>query len=375
MLRKTDSDLLARTTPELRIGGLRKRFGAMPVLDGIDLDVTKGELITVLGPSGSGKTTLLRLLCGFERADRGSIELAGRPVARGRKLHTPPERRGIGYVAQEGALFPHLSVRENLLFGLPRRIRKGRREEKARRVGDLLDLVGLPAHYAGREPQGLSGGEQQRVALARALAPDPAIILLDEPFSALDAGLRAGLRAAIAISLKRAGATALLVTHDQDEALSMSDRVAVLQNGRFAQVASPPSLYRYPANRKIARFVGDAVFAPGSARDGIAECCFGRLPIVPASRGRAGEMTGPVDVMVRPEQFRLCGPVDGADSAAPRTARVERLTFYGHDAQVVLRLDDGRPFTATAPGYDLPEPGQEVGFQVVGSTVAYPRRS
>ncbi|MGH8272791.1 MAG: ABC transporter ATP-binding protein [Gammaproteobacteria bacterium] len=375
MLRKTDDRLLAEATLGLRIRGLRKRFRHTPVLDGLELEVDKGELITVLGPSGSGKTTLLRLLCGFERADGGSIELGARMVAQERKLHLPPEKRGIGYVAQEGALFPHLSVQENILFGLPRRLRKARRPEKARHVGELLDVVGLPAHYAARKPAALSGGEQQRVALARALAPDPAIVLLDEPFSALDAGLRADLRAAIATSLKRVHATALLVTHDQDEALSMGDRVAVLQNGRFAQVASPQALYRFPANREIAHFVGDAVLVPGSVKAGMAECCFGLLPLAPEA-GVGSAITGPVDVMLRPEQFRLCTPSlrPDQDNTIRQIAHVEQLTFYGHDAQLALRLRDGQQFMATAPGIELPSPGQQVKFQIIGNVVAYPRR-
>jgi iron(III) transport system ATP-binding protein len=238
----------------------------------------------------------------------------------------------------------------------------------------LLDLVGLPNAYAARKPAALSGGEQQRVALARALAPDPAIVLLDEPFSALDAGLRAGLRATIATSLKRVEATALLVTHDQDEALSIGDRVAVLQNGRFAQVAAPQSLYRFPANRAIARFVGDAVLTPGSAQDGVVTCRFGRLPIAPETCNGDGGPAGPVDVMIRPEQFMLCKPRTdaGIGRAATGRARVEQLVFFGHDAQLTLRLGDGQPFMATTPGIDLPAPGQEINFQIIGNVVAYP---
>jgi iron(III) transport system ATP-binding protein len=373
MLRTTEDRPLAAATRGLRIRDLWKRFGRTDVLKGIDLDVDKGELITVLGPSGSGKTTLLRLLCGFERADGGRIELGNRLVSDGGARHLPPEKRGIGYVAQEGALFPHLSVQENLLFGLPRQFRKTRRQEKARRAATLLELVGLPSAYAARKPAALSGGEQQRVALARALAPNPAIVLLDEPFSALDAGLRAGLRDTIATSLKRVNTTALLVTHDQDEALSTGDRVAVLQNGRLAQVASPQALYRFPANRDIARFVGDAVLLPGTAHNGMVECIFGRLPLAPETREDANALEGDVDVMIRPEQFQLTEPTAHPCNATGR-ARVEQLIFYGHDARLTLRMGNGQQLMASVPGVGLPGTGEEVGFRIVGNVVAYPRR-
>jgi iron(III) transport system ATP-binding protein len=374
MLRRTDPHPSAETALGLDIRGLRKRFGATDVLGGIEIDVSRGELITVLGPSGSGKTTLLRLICGFEHADAGSIELGGRLVA-GSGVHLPPEKRGIGYVAQEGALFPHLDIAENLLFGLPRALRKAGRKQQARRVGELLELVGLPAVYASRKPAALSGGEQQRVALARALAPDPAIVLLDDPFSALDAGLRDGLRSAVATSLKRVEATAVLVTHDQDEALSLADRVAVLQHGRFAQVAAPQTLYRFPANAAIARFVGEAVLTPGVVAGDIVECCFGRLRLAAESRTGTQAMTGPVDVMIRPEQFCLSPPAAAGkgNGGMRQTARIEKLTFYGHDARLALRLRGGRGFLATASGLGLPAPGQEVAFEVIGNVVAYPR--
>lgn len=370
MLRKTDDNLLTAATHGLRIRGLYKQFGHTLVLKGIDLDVDKGELITVLGPSGSGKTTLLRLICGFERADAGRIELANQLVACEHGLHMPSEKRGIGYVAQEGALFPHLSVQENLLFGLSRDIRKGRRQDKARRVGALLELVGLPSTYAERKPSALSGGEQQRVALARALAPDPAVVLLDEPFSALDAGLRAGLRDAIASSLKRVHTTALLVTHDQDEALSIGERVAVMQQGRLVQVDSPQALYRFPINPDIARFVGEAALVPGIAHGDMVDCRFGQLPMMAALPDAQVTLSGPVDVMIRPEQFRLCKP--RADDA-PTSACVEQLMYYGHDARLTLRMHDGQQFMAAVPGIDLPSLGDRVGFDIVGKVIAYPR--
>lgn len=361
------------TTRGLRIRGLRKAYGRTPVLAGVDLEVLPGELVTVLGASGAGKTTLLRVLCGFERADAGCIELAGHAVA-APGLHVAPERRGIGYVAQEGALFPHLSVARNILFGLPRRLRNTRHAAVRARVQRLLALMDLPEHYATRMPSMLSGGEQQRVALARALAPNPAVVLLDEPFSALDAGLRADTRKAVLASLKRVGATALLVTHDQDEALSMSDRVALLRRGRLVQVADPQTLYRFPADADIARFVGAAILLPGVAHGDEVECPFGRLPIARESGARLPQGAREVDVMLRPEQIRI-------DAAAParepraRTARVEALTFYGHDAQLALCLAPDLHFTASVPGIDLPQPGAEVAFHIAGPVVVYPRGS
>ncbi|MBE7210540.1 MAG: ABC transporter ATP-binding protein, partial [Gluconacetobacter diazotrophicus] len=238
-------------SPALAVSGLHKAFGDTPVLRGLDFSVSPGEFVAILGASGGGKTTLLRILCGFERADRGAVALAGVPVdvphpddrsadeTGRRRHHVRPEHRRVGYVAQEGGLFPHLSVSANILFGLPR---AGRADLV--RAHALLDLVGLPHAYADRSPHSLSGGEQQRVALARALAPRPALVLLDEPFSALDAGSRAGTRQAVADALRESGATALLVTHDQGEALSMGNRIGVLRRGVLAQFATPDELYR-----------------------------------------------------------------------------------------------------------------------------------
>ncbi len=226
---------------QLSVAGLHKAFGAHPVLTGLDLDVPAGSLTAILGPSGSGKTTLLRLLAGFERADAGSIMIGDRTVD-GPGVHVPPERRQIGYVPQEGGLFPHLSVAANVGFGLPARQRRGPRTE------ELLAAVGL-AGMGNRYPHQLSGGQQQRVALARALAIRPEIVLLDEPFASLDAHLRASVRADVQQICQTAGTTAILVTHDQDEALSMADRIAVLRDGRIVQYAAPQDLYSRPPIR------------------------------------------------------------------------------------------------------------------------------
>jgi iron(III) transport system ATP-binding protein len=340
-------------TEALRIAGLTKAFGDRALLTGVDLVVPRGELVAVLGASGSGKTTLLRLIAGFEHADAGAIAIGGVAVA-GRGLHLPPERRRVGYVAQEGALFPHLSVGANVLFGLPRTQRRS-----AHRAAALLESVGLPASYAGRAPQDLSGGEQQRVALARALAPAPRLVLLDEPFSALDAALRVETRGAVAAALAAADATALLVTHDQSEALSMGGRVAVLRDGALVQVATPELLYRRPVDAELARFVGDAVLLPGTVTGGRVRCALGDLPLLAAAA------EGPATVLLRPEQIRL---TEGT------AATVARVTYYGHDASVALCLDAGGPaLTARVFGHAAPRPGARVGVVVDGPAMAYPR--
>ncbi len=310
---------------KVQIAGLSKSFSGTPILRGVDLVVPSGALFAILGSSGSGKTTLLRLLCGFERADSGAIEIDGRQVS-GQGVHVPSQKRQVGYVAQEGSLFPHLSVAANVVFGLPRRQRHDRFKAEA-----LLESVGLPTTYASRGPHELSGGEQQRVALARALAPAPKLVLLDEPFSALDAALRIETRQAVAAILLDAGATALLVTHDQSEALSMGRQVAVLRDGVLAQVAPPETLYRRPADPALAQFVGEAVLMPGIVVAGKATCALGRLQLaLPAP-------DGPVEVMVRPEQIQV--ETESQDGAVG--ARVLVVTYHGHAASIILSLDVG----------------------------------
>src|SRR5579863_5016331 len=228
---------------QLVIAGLYKAFGGHCVLTDLDLEVPAGSLTAILGPSGSGKTTLLRILAGFEQADTGTVRI-GDAVVDGVGTHVPPERRRIGYVPQEGSLFPHLNVIANVGFGLPSR------QRSSRQITDLLDAVGL-TDLGKRYPHELSGGQQQRVALARALAIRPDVVLLDEPFASLDAHLRASIRTDVQEVFRRAGTTAVLVTHDQDEALSTADRVAVLRNGKIAQCAAPQDLYDRPADAEL----------------------------------------------------------------------------------------------------------------------------
>ncbi|HEX7748930.1 MAG TPA: ABC transporter ATP-binding protein [Bordetella sp.] len=342
---------------KLDITGLSKAFGSHPVIADFNLHIGSGSLMAILGPSGSGKTTLLRLLCGFERAQAGTIGIDGRVVS-GPGVHVQPEQRRIGYVAQEGALFPHLSVADNIVFGLPRAQRRAHH-----RVAELLELVGLPQAYAARPPQHLSGGEQQRVALARALAAAPSVVLLDEPFSALDAALRSETRNAVVHALEATRATAVLVTHDQAEALSMGDHVAVLWQGRLAQVATPQELYRAPATRELARFVGEAVLLEGVVAEHRAVCSLGSLPLA------APTAPGPAAVMLRPEQILLL-PESMPDTVP---AQVESVVFMGAHANVQLALPaSGERIAARISGQSVPAPGARMWVSVCGPAVAYP---
>ena len=305
----------------LQVTGLHKAFGRTEVLRGLDLDVPSGAFAAVLGPSGCGKTTLLRVIAGFEDADAGEVRLGERVVVSGRR-GVPAERRRVTIVPQEGALFPHLSVAGNVAFGLPRRMR-----DRRDRVADLLALVGL-GDLGRRMPSELSGGQQQRVAVARALAPGPDVVLLDEPFSALDAALRASVREDVRTALHEANTTAVLVTHDQEEALSTADIVAVVREGRVVQAATPEQLYRAPADLEVAAFVGEVVVLPAEVSDGVARTALGRLSLL---RGQVTAGRGVV--AVRPEQIHLLRSGRGGV-----TARVLGTAFYGHDAAVRLEV-------------------------------------
>jgi iron(III) transport system ATP-binding protein len=345
------------TPATLAVESLRKSFGETAVLRGLDLQAPSGSLTAVLGPSGCGKTTLLRLIAGFERADEGTIRVGGQVVCDTR-THVAPERRGVGFVAQEGALFPHLDVAANIAFGLPRS------QRRSGRVDELLALIGL-AGYAKRSPHELSGGQQQRVALARALAPSPELVLLDEPFDALDAGLRAQVRSEVRSVLRESGATAVLVTHDQEEALSLADVVAVMRDGAIVQAADPQTLYRDPVDAELAGFLGEAVLLRGDLVDGHAETPLGRLAI----RGARGGATARARLMLRPEQIVCREPLPGAPSG-----RVLATHFYGHDATARISLPDPAcpEITARAAGHRLPAVGDQVSLVVEGSAMAYP---
>ncbi|TCB96299.1 ABC transporter ATP-binding protein [Micromonospora zingiberis] len=338
------------------LGGVVKHYGRVTALAGVDVSVPSGQLTAVLGPSGCGKTTLLRCLAGFERLDAGEIHIDGTRVAGGGR-HLPAHRRNIAVVPQEGALFPHLSVADNVGYGLDRAARR------SDRVEEVLALVGL-AGYGGRMPHQLSGGQQQRVAVARALAPRPSVVLLDEPFSALDAGLRAGLRHDVREALRADGATGVLVTHDQGEALSVADKVVVLRDGRVVQAAAPTTVYREPADAWVAGFVGDAVLLPAVVEQGAARTALGVVPVT----GVVAD--GPVTVLVRPEQVRFAAGPDAV------TATVLRHDFHGHDALVGLRLADGTRITARILDGGAAVPlGGEVTVQLDGAARAFPAQA
>ena len=349
---------------DLELTGISKSYGSQAVLQGLDLAVVAGSFTSILGPSGSGKTTLLRVIAGFERAERGVVRLGGE-VVDDAEHYLAPDRRRIGFVPQEGSLFPHMSVEQNVGFGLPRGERRGRR------VGELLDMVGLKG-LERRYPHQLSGGQQQRVALARALAIEPSLVLLDEPFASLDAALRAQLRQDVRRVLKTAGTTVLLVTHDQDEALSLADRVAVIHDGRIGQCDTPMALYTHPASPELALGLGETNFLRGTARGGGAETALGELMIEDRAHPGAGRLEGEsLVVLVRPEQI-VVSAVQGEDR---RTARVLDSEFYGHDAVVRLRAEWDASLTLvarTSEAGSLPEVGARVALSVRGRVVAWP---
>jgi iron(III) transport system ATP-binding protein len=351
---------------QLTVAGLHKAFGSHRVLTGLDLTVPAGCLTAILGPSGSGKTTLLRVLAGFEQADGGTITI-GTAVADGPGIHLAPERRRIGYVPQEGSLFPHLTVEANIGFGLARRDRRGQR------TAELLDAAGL-AGLARRYPHQLSGGQQQRVALARALAIQPEIVLLDEPFAALDAHLRASVRADVQQLLREAGTTAVLVTHDQDEALSTADLVAVLRDGAIAQCAAPQDLYARPVDADMARFIGDANLIEGVRHGAVVDTMLGRLPLEQGAE--PAQAAGPVTVLIRPEQIELAQVELAVAGSGWLPGRVVGYGYHGHDAVVKVQpeQDPGAPvvIVRTLGAGHLP-PGSLVTLSAHGPVRAWPQ--
>jgi iron(III) transport system ATP-binding protein len=350
----------------LELRNVRHCYGSNLVLDGIDLDVETGSVTAVLGASGSGKTTLLRVVAGFEKIESGVVRVSGEVVDDGRRS-VPPERRRIGYVPQDGALFPHLRVGANVAFGLGRRF-----DRKA--VAALLEMVGLTG-LERRYPHELSGGQQQRVALARALAVQPEVVLLDEPFAALDAALRASVRRDVIQILRDRGTTAVLVTHDQDEALSVSDRVAILRQGHIAAEAKPEELYRRPVDADVAAFLGEANLLPGKVEGGgVVSTCLGRLVIQEGASSGWGSPGCPATVLVRPEQIeartRNAVPAGGGIPA-----HVDERMFFGHDAVLRVRTVSGEqtvPLLVRVTGPGAPSPGTDVLLVVRGQVMAWP---
>ena len=277
----------------LELCSVRKHYGALEVLASVDLSVAAGSRTAIVGPSGSGKTTLLRLIAGFEVPDSGRVTLGGQLLADGPNA-VPAHLRGIGFVPQDGALFPHLTIAGNVGFGLPRGT-----VNRDERIAELMDMVALDLAMLKRRPHEISGGQQQRVALARALAQRPRLMLLDEPFSALDTGLRASTRKAVAQLLSSAGITTILVTHDQAEALSFADQVAVMRAGKLVQAGRPAELYLRPSDAETANFLGESIVLPARLCGGWADCALGRLEIQDAKRG------GVANIMLRPEQLSV----------------------------------------------------------------------
>lgn len=345
---------------DVRLAGITAGYDAAPVLVDLDLDIASGEFLAILGASGSGKTTLLRVLAGFLRPVEGEVWLGTRRVV-GPGVFVPPESRRVGIVPQEGALFPHLDVAANIGFGLPR--------GRSKRVEEMLNLVGLPELGQAR-PQSLSGGQQQRVALARALAPGPDLLCLDEPFSALDASLRGHVRADVHDVLRAVGSTAVLVTHDQEEALTMADRVAVVRDGRIVQVAAPEVLYRAPADLAVARFVGEVVELPARAvgRASV-DCVLGEVVVLRPPGETAPLPAGDGTLVLRPEHLTLRTV---SSDPGPNEGVVISIAYHGHDSLVGVLLDAGPLVAVRHPGEGAAHVGDRVRIDVIAPGVWFP---
>lgn len=322
----------------LRVAGVSKAFGDAVALDAVDLSVAAGSIIAILGPSGCGKTTLLRVVAGLESPDVGTVEIGGTLVA-APGVDVPTERRRVGVVFQHGALFPHLDVASNIAYGLPRGRRRHRRGEALDpRVAELLGLVGLDG-FADRSIDTLSGGEAQRVALARALAPDPTLVLMDEPFASLDAQLRQRLRRDVAAVVRAAGATVVMVTHDRDEAFSVADEVVLLRRGAVVQQGPPRALYGRPIDAWSARFLGDVNLVAGRRDGATATTTLGVIPIVANSTGASGH------VVVRPEELVVDATPDPTGAGV-----VTAEEYLGATTSVEVRLADGETVRVRSGG-------------------------
>jgi iron(III) transport system ATP-binding protein len=331
----------------IRLERVSKRFGAVRAVDGASLELQRAEFVALLGPSGCGKTTLLRLIAGFEAPDEGTVRIGEEPVAG--ECWVPPERRHVGMVFQDYALFPHLTVSGNVGYGLPRARRSGR-------IETALELVGL-GDLGERYPHELSGGQQQRVALARALAPEPSVVLLDEPWSNIDPVLRSSMRDELASILRATGVTVLLVTHEQEEAFSLADRVALMRDGVVVQAGAPEEIYYHPATRWAAEFVGAANVLPGRLADGLVETLVGTFP------APNGDVPGDVQVLVRPELLEL--ELDAAGEG-----EVVRREFRGHDVFYRVRLSDGTTVCSQRPSNESIPLGARVSLRPHAGRVA-----
>lgn len=323
----------------LELTSISKSFGSQRALDTIHLSIAPGSRTAIVGPSGSGKTTLLRMIAGFEQPDAGRIVL-GDQVLVDQHTHIPAYQRNIGYVPQDGALFPHLTVAANIGFGLD-----GSASSKQPRVAELLAMVQLDETMGKRWPHELSGGQQQRVALARALAQRPRLMLLDEPFSALDTGLRTSMRKLVMRLLTDAEVTTILVTHDQAEALSFAHQLAVMRRGRLVQAGAPRDLYLQPHDEETALFLGDAVVMPAWIENGRADCELGDIPVHPTTTAGAAR------IMLRPEQLRVCAGESGQTGLPGCYGVVTERDFAGNTCTLTVKLATNNP---VAHGSQMP---------------------
>ena len=355
----------------LQLDNVTKRYGKSAAVIGLNLTVPAGSRTAIVGPSGSGKTTLLRLIAGFESPDQGRISLGDTLLAEG-ATSVPAHRRGIGYVAQEGALFPHLTLAANIGFGIARNA-----PDRHARIAELMQQVGLAPSMHDRRPHQLSGGQQQRVALARAMARQPKLMLLDEPFSALDAGLREAMRDMVGDVLSTAGITTILVTHDQAEALSFADHLAVLRDGVVVQAGPPQDLYLRPRDAQTARFLGDAIILQARLEDGLAHTILGSVPADTATR------RGNATIMLRPEQLELTSVASGAEiSATTSLGRIVGRSFRGSTWRLLiehlpassaglrfpsLALETSSMFTLETPSLAPLEVGTTVRIRIGGT--------
>lgn len=345
----------------LELHSLSKTYGTQKALENVSLSVPTGSRTVIVGPSGSGKTTLLRMIAGFEFPDSGRLSLNGQTLVDSTH-EVPAHQRLIGYVPQDGALFPHMTVAANIGFGLAT---KG--NERQERIAQLMDSVALDANMAERWPHELSGGQQQRVALARALAQQPRLMLLDEPFSALDTGLRANMRKLVARLLAEAGVTTILVTHDQSEALSFADQLAVMRHGRLVQSGHPLDLYRYPDDVQTAMFLGDAVVMPARIEAGWAHCDLGRIPVNNHRNNNAAQ------IMLRPEQLQLASVMPHTAEVTGCRAVVTERDFSGNTCTLTVELQSsasgeqsGRSLLVRSSGMYAPPAGSAVHVSTIG---------
>lgn len=339
----------------LELSGISKTYGDQKGVEDVSLVAPDGSRTVIVGPSGSGKTTLLRLIAGFEAPDAGTISLGGRVLD-----GVPPHRRNIAYVQQEGALFPHMSVADNVGFAISRQA-----EDRSRRIDELLARVGLSPAFRERRPHELSGGQQQRVALARALAQQPELMLLDEPFSALDTGLREAMRNMVGDVLRDAGIATVLVTHDQAEALAFADHLVVMRDAVVADAGPPQRLYERPADIEVAQFLGEAIVLPARVQNGVAQTALGDIAVRHEDAAQA-------DVLVRPEQVHI-----GAQSEeAGALGRILHRAYRGAQWRLEVECQEGglsKPFSVDVPSALDFKPGDLVRLRISDGAYVFPR--